>query len=156
MYFAATGAKTVRIQTREDGVAIDQIVLSPSRFIDLPPGRALNDATRVNLDGTTTVISGTVTPPPTTPRTLAFTASADHALVVVSYKLEIFKQGVNPSTGLPSGTLSLGKPAVTNGQIGVDITATVQALSAGTYVATVSAAGTAGFSRSAASAPFTR
>ena len=62
VYFAATGSKTLRIQTREDGVAVDQVVLSPLRFKDVPPGPARNDTTRVNLDGTTTVITGTVTP----------------------------------------------------------------------------------------------
>jgi hypothetical protein len=155
VYFPTTGAKTLRIQTREDGVAIDQIVLSPVRFASTPPGLPRDDTTLVKPDGTTTVITGTVTLPSTTPWTLTFTASADHALVL-SYKLDIFKQGVNPSTGVPSGTLSVGKPAVTSGQISVDIAPTVQALSTGTYVATVSAVGTAGSSRSIASAPFTR
>jgi hypothetical protein len=109
----------------------------------------------VKLGGTTALISGTVTLPSTTARTLTFTASADHALVL-SYKLDIFKQGVNPSTGVPSGTLSVGKPTVANGQISVDISSTVQALASGTYVATVSAVGSAGSTRSAASPAFTR
>jgi phosphatidylserine/phosphatidylglycerophosphate/cardiolipin synthase-like enzyme len=45
VYFAATGPKTMRIQTREDGFAIDQILLSPDRFAAAPPGAAKNDAT---------------------------------------------------------------------------------------------------------------
>jgi hypothetical protein len=155
VYFPTTGAKTLRIQTREDGVAIDQIVLSPVRFASTPPGLPRDDTTLVKLDGTTALITGTVTLPSTTARTLTFTASADHALVL-SYKLDIFKQGVNPSTGVPSGTLSVGKPTVANGQISVDISSTVQALASGTYVATVSAVGSAGSTRSAASPAFTR
>jgi glucose/arabinose dehydrogenase/PKD repeat protein len=43
--FAASGPQTLRIQIREDGVSIDQIVLSPSRFLTNPPGPAINDTT---------------------------------------------------------------------------------------------------------------
>ena len=34
VYFATTGPHTIRIQTREDGLAIDQIVLSPEALTD--------------------------------------------------------------------------------------------------------------------------
>jgi hypothetical protein len=37
----------VRIQTREDGLAIDQIVLSPSRYLTKSPGSLKNDTTIV-------------------------------------------------------------------------------------------------------------
>jgi hypothetical protein len=43
--FAQSGTKTIRIQTREDGLDIDQVVLSPSRFVTTSPGRTTNDAT---------------------------------------------------------------------------------------------------------------
>jgi len=36
--FAAAGTHTLRIQTREDGVQIDQIVLSPSTYLTAAPG----------------------------------------------------------------------------------------------------------------------
>lgn len=44
IYFAASGAQRIRIQTREDGLAIDQIVLSPSRYLAQSPGALKNDA----------------------------------------------------------------------------------------------------------------
>ena len=44
-YFAATGTQKIRIQTREDGFSIDQIVLSPSTYLNVAPGRLKNDAT---------------------------------------------------------------------------------------------------------------
>jgi hypothetical protein len=50
LFFATTGPQRIRIQTREDGVAIDQIVLSSSRFIAAAPGGVKNDTTI--LDGT--------------------------------------------------------------------------------------------------------
>ena len=45
IYFAASGPKTMRVQTREDGFAIDQIVLSPTTFITSSPGALKNDTT---------------------------------------------------------------------------------------------------------------
>jgi len=45
--FAGSGNHTLRIQVREDGVQLDQIVLSPTTFLSSPPGPASNDATIV-------------------------------------------------------------------------------------------------------------
>jgi hypothetical protein len=49
--FPAGGWQTLRIQTREDGLSIDQIVLSSERFVATRPGAAKNDTTI--LDATT-------------------------------------------------------------------------------------------------------
>ena len=46
VYFESTGPQTIRIQTREDGLAIDQIVLSHTTFVNSSPG-ALKDDTRI-------------------------------------------------------------------------------------------------------------
>lgn len=43
--FDKTGFQTVRVQTMEDGLAIDQIVLSPSAYLTLPPGAKKSDTT---------------------------------------------------------------------------------------------------------------
>ena len=45
IYFAATGTQKVRIQTREDGFSIDQVVLSPSKYLTIAPGPLKNDTT---------------------------------------------------------------------------------------------------------------
>ena len=45
--FAASGAHTLRVQTREDGVAIDQVVLSPLTYLNAAPGAAVSDGTIV-------------------------------------------------------------------------------------------------------------
>jgi glucose/arabinose dehydrogenase len=45
VYFAATGPQRIRIQGREDGISIDQIVLSPVTYLNTSPGAAKNDAT---------------------------------------------------------------------------------------------------------------
>jgi hypothetical protein len=45
IYFATTGTQTLRIQQREDGLSIDQILLSPSTFRTVSPGLLKNDKT---------------------------------------------------------------------------------------------------------------
>ena len=47
IYFANGGTHTIRVQQREDGVMIDQIVLSPSTYLNGAPGLQKNDATIV-------------------------------------------------------------------------------------------------------------
>lgn len=56
--FATTGTKTLRIQSREDGFLIDQIVLSPERYRTTRPGSNRNDST---------LLAPTIPPPPLTP-----------------------------------------------------------------------------------------
>jgi endonuclease/exonuclease/phosphatase family metal-dependent hydrolase len=43
VYFNTTGTQTIRVQTREDGLSIDQIILSPSRYLTSSPGSLKND-----------------------------------------------------------------------------------------------------------------
>ena len=56
IYFATTGPQTLRIQGREDGISIDQIVLSSSTWFTTRPGAVKNDATILTE---TQVTSGT-------------------------------------------------------------------------------------------------
>jgi hypothetical protein len=43
VYFNTTGTQRIRIQTREDGFSIDQIVLSPVSYLTTAPGANRND-----------------------------------------------------------------------------------------------------------------
>jgi hypothetical protein len=45
--FPVSGTHTLRIQVREDGADLDQIVLSPATFLNAPPGAVSGDATIV-------------------------------------------------------------------------------------------------------------
>ena len=45
IYFATSGPQTIRLQNREDGVTIDQIVLSAVRYETTAPGANKNDTT---------------------------------------------------------------------------------------------------------------
>lgn len=45
--FASTGTHTIRVQTREDGAQVDQIVLSPATWLQSAPGQPSGDSTIV-------------------------------------------------------------------------------------------------------------
>ena len=45
IYFGATGSQRIRVQVREDGLGIDQIVLSSARYLASAPGALRNDRT---------------------------------------------------------------------------------------------------------------
>jgi phosphatidylserine/phosphatidylglycerophosphate/cardiolipin synthase-like enzyme len=51
VWFQNSGMHTIRIQTREDGVDVDQIVISPGTFVNSPPGPVSNDTTIVPKPG---------------------------------------------------------------------------------------------------------
>jgi hypothetical protein len=64
IYFQTTGPQTIRVQTREDGLSIDQIVLSHTIYASTSPGTLKNDTTILaEADGS----SGTPPPPPPPP-----------------------------------------------------------------------------------------
>ena len=45
VYFSQSGPQRLRIQMREDGLGIDQVVLSAVRYLTARPGAAKNDTT---------------------------------------------------------------------------------------------------------------
>jgi endonuclease/exonuclease/phosphatase family metal-dependent hydrolase len=69
VYFQSSGTQTIRIQTREDGLSIDQIVLSPNQYLLSGPGSLMNDG--VILSSTL----GTITQPANQPPSLSISAS---------------------------------------------------------------------------------
>ena len=75
---------------------------------------------------------------------------------MTGYRLDVFAAGADPSTATPLATSDLGKPTpATNNDITVDRATFFSGLAAGNYVATVSAYGAGGSSRSTA-VTFTR
>jgi len=64
IYFRNTGTQTVRVQMRQDGISIDQIVLSPQKYLSTAPGAEQNDTTilaasspQVDAESTTSLTS---------------------------------------------------------------------------------------------------
>jgi hypothetical protein len=92
-----------------------------------------------------------VAPPPVTQRHLAFGPSSDHDSNVEAYTLEI-QLVSNP--GVTVASVSLGKPAVSNGECFVEVSWVLNGLPGGTYVALVRATNAFGASAAATSAPF--
>jgi hypothetical protein len=83
------------------------------------------------------------------PQAVVFTASSDHFTHVTAYVLEIFAAGTIPGASAPVATSDLGKPSPSGeGEIAVDRTAFFLALPQGQYVATVTAVGPDGGTRS--------
>jgi PKD repeat protein len=47
VFFPTTGTHTIRVQVRENGMSIDQIVLSPVTYFSTAPGNAIDDLTQL-------------------------------------------------------------------------------------------------------------
>ena len=76
IYFATTGTQRIRIQIREDGFSIDQILLSPTRYLNTAPGALRNDTTI--YAATQGPSSGGGPPPPPPPPPDQLPASWSH------------------------------------------------------------------------------
>lgn len=64
LFFQNTGTQTIRIQVREDGISIDQIVLSPANYLFSSPGWLKNDSL-ILPPSSGPAPTPTPTPPPT-------------------------------------------------------------------------------------------
>lgn len=60
--FASGGTHTIRVQTREDGVQIDQVVLSPAIYLSASPGSVTGDTKIVPRSSSTTTVTSSSTP----------------------------------------------------------------------------------------------
>ena len=61
--FSGSGTHTIRVQTREDGVQIDQIVLSPATYLSSAPGSLIGDTTIVAKSTSSTTTSSSSSSP---------------------------------------------------------------------------------------------
>jgi hypothetical protein len=124
IYFANTGTHTIRIQVREDGLSIDQIVLSPATYLNTAPGALNNDSTILPESGGGG--SGAPTVTSISPNT---GSTAGGTSVTIT--------GTNFVVG---ATVSIGGAPATNVTVSnsTSITAVTPAHSAGTVVVVVS------------------
>ena len=101
---------------------------------------------RTTSSAASVTVNTTSLPPP---RLVVFTASTDHATNVTNYRLDVFISTANPATATPVATANLGKPApAANNDITVDQSTLFSALAVGNYIATVTAIGPGGSTRS--------
>jgi hypothetical protein len=95
IYFDAP-AQTLRVQVREDGLSIDQIVLSPVQYLTSAPGAAKNDVTILPENG-----AGAPVPLPDIPVSLTWT----HVVNASTNGVEVWKSsgcGECPDAGAVS------------------------------------------------------
>jgi len=78
IFFQSSGTQTIRIQVREDGISIDQIVLSPSTYLFSSPGALKNDNVILAPSATPT----TLTESPNNTRVPTATQIVDSSLAV--------------------------------------------------------------------------
>src|SRR5262249_43738241 len=74
--FASGGTHTLRIQTREDGVRLDQVVLGPSSYLSSAPGQSLHATTIVPRSPSTAPPSSASTPYSGSPAAIPGTVNA--------------------------------------------------------------------------------
>ncbi len=101
IFFQSNGTHTIRVQTREDGLAIDQIVLSPLTYLHNSPGALKNDNTILPE-------SGNPPPPPQQPPTVT-SVSPNSGTTAGGTSVNI--SGTNFSSG---ATITFGGGAATN------------------------------------------
>ena len=104
---------------------------------------------------TSSAVTVTVSGLTSTPTTLVFNASPDHATLVSSYTVALRRNG-DSVTANPVASKSLGKPTPTNNEISASISDIVNPLPAGSYYAVVTAVGAGGSAQSSPSPPFTK
>src|SRR5438309_1959275 len=106
IYFQNTGTHTIRVQVREDGLSIDQIVLSPQTYLSTAPGKAINDTTilTANLPSLSST-SVSITANPTSgsaPLSVNFTSNVTLTSGYVSVYYWNFGDGQTSSAASPS------------------------------------------------------
>ena len=117
----------------------------------------LTAVARDNASGMTVSAATTIlVVDPLMPSRALFTPSADHATNVEYYVVDIFPEGANPALANSVATQNIGKPPVVNGECAADVGRMIMSLAPGRYIATVSAFGPGGSTRSAAAPTFTR
>jgi endo-1,3-1,4-beta-glycanase ExoK len=107
IFFQSTGAHTLRVQVREDGFTIDQIVLSPVTYLTSTPGKLTDDATilaaRVPVLTSNVQVSVSTNPSSgSTPLNVNFTPNAKlSGSSLASYRW-VFGDGQTSTQALPS------------------------------------------------------
>ena len=130
IYFQSTGTHTVRVQGREDGISIDQIVLSPGTYLNNPPGALKNDNTILPRSGN---------PPPPPPPAPTVTGVSPNTGATAG-GISVLITGTNFAAG---AAVTFGGAGATNVSVtsGTSITATTPAHAAGAVNVVVTNAG---------------
>jgi Metal-dependent hydrolase len=124
IYFQSTGSQTLRIQAREDGISIDQIVLSPSSYLTASPGALKNDS--IILPST----FGGGPPPPPANQPPTVTVSASPTSGIAPLPVSFSSNSSDPDGSIVSYNWTFG-----DGQTATQPFTSSTYASAGTYTA---------------------
>ena len=107
VFFQSTGTHKIRVQVREDGLSIDQIVLSPKTYLSTAPGKAIDDTTilAANLPALTSSPQVSVSASPSSgaaPLSVNFTAKVTLSSGYVTGYTWTFGDGQTSTQALPS------------------------------------------------------
>jgi endonuclease/exonuclease/phosphatase family metal-dependent hydrolase len=111
IYFQTTGTQTIRIQPREDGLSIDQIVLSPSAYLFTSPGALKNDS--VILTQNSGAPAPTPTPVPSPSPTPTPSPSSASEIVIWASNVpssSVFGAWRKESNSTAAGQIALHQP----------------------------------------------
>lgn len=122
IYFAQTGTQTIRVQAREDGLSIDQIILSKSTYLNTSPGSFKNDTVILYRDG------GSTPPPANQSPTVKITPSVTSGNAPLSVKF-------TATASDPDGSIAGYSWNFGNGQTSSSSAPTATYSSAGTFTA---------------------
>ena len=125
IYFQSTGTQTLRIQAREDGLSIDQIVLSPASYLNASPGALKNDS---NILPST--IGGGSPPPPPANQPPTVTVSANPTSGLAPLPVSFSSNASDPDGSIVSYSWTFG-----DGQTATQPFTSSTYTSAGTYTA---------------------
>jgi PKD repeat protein len=146
IHFQSTGTHTIRVQLRESGFEIDQIVLSPQTYLSAAPGSRVSNTTilAANLptlsSGTTPVVSMVLSPSSgSVPLNVDFTANLSGA-TPSKYSWN-FGDGTTSTAALPSHTYNAA------GNYTAKVTVTDSAGTTATSSAVVAVTGTSSESK---------
>jgi hypothetical protein len=155
-----SGGTVSRVDFYADGTLLGSDASSPYSFNWTAVAAGSYSLTAVAVDNggastTSGAVNVTVSGVVSTPTTVVFNPSPDHAALVSSYSVALYRTG-DPVTATPVAAQNLGKPTPSSNEISVSISDIVNPLPAGSYYAVVTAIGAGGTAQSSPSASFTK
>jgi endonuclease/exonuclease/phosphatase family metal-dependent hydrolase len=141
--FAVSGTQTIRVQMREDGINLDQIVLSPQTYLSSAPGAFKDDTTILPRESGSSSVpaSAPPPPPPNQPPTVNISANTTSGYAPLAVALN--SSSSDPDGSIVSSNFTFGDGTSAAG------TSTSHIYSAGTYTARVTVTDNAGATASA-------
>jgi endonuclease/exonuclease/phosphatase family metal-dependent hydrolase len=137
IYFATSGTHTIRVQAREDGLAIDQIVLSAQSYLSASPGAFRNDSTILPKGDANSP------PPPNQPPQASISVSATSGVSPLT--VYFTSNALDPDGVVMTHTWNYG-----DGQTSSEISPAHVYQAAGTYTARLTVTDNSGATASAA------